>query len=146
LSDIQQKFGSVLNKYTLRLKTYNSKQEMITGLTTVIADSRHVVARLKAVGVPDIRSGRALAAEMIQTFEQIGNSDAVWRSELRRGVWVWPDPSASRVKRERIRVSVGALVLTGREFERLAKTRGAHEVMARNPICQKIFGVVPVSG
>lgn len=56
--DLQQKFAKVLSKYTLRLRSPNSRQEMINALTTVIADSRHVVTTIHAVGAPDIHDGR----------------------------------------------------------------------------------------
>jgi len=120
-----------------------SQQATINILTAVIADSRHVVATLDAVGAPDVGNGRALAAGMIETFDQIEQSDAAWRSELSAGVWAWP--TTSRVKRERLRTSVEALLLVARQIERLPRTQERQDAMAGSQVCRDVFGAVRVS-
>jgi hypothetical protein len=133
-----QKFGKVISRYNLRLKSRSSKQNTMNALTTVIADSRHVVTTMQAVGTPDIHNGRALAAAMLQTFDEIVESDAAWRSELSTGVWTWP--TTSRVKRERVRMSLEALLRIGRQFETLPNSPESRNAMARSPVCREVFG------
>jgi hypothetical protein len=141
--DLQQKFAKVLSKYTLRLKSPSSRQEMINALTAVIADSRHVVTTIQTVGAPDIHNGRALAAAMLSAFHEIAESDAAFRSELRAGVWTWP--TTSRVKRERVRTSVEAFIQISRQFGTLPEGPETQNAMAGSPVCRERFGAVPVS-
>jgi hypothetical protein len=124
------------------LKSPSSKQEMMSALTAVIADSRHVVSTIQAVGAPDIHNGRALAAAMLSAFAEIAESDAAFLSELRAGVWTWP--TASRVKRERIHTSLEAFIQVSRQFETLPHSPETQNAMARSPVCRNEFGVVPV--
>jgi hypothetical protein len=138
-----QRLGRMLGTYRPDARSRRSEQAIANILTAVIADSRHVVATLDAVGAPDISNGQALAAGMVATFDQIEQSDAAWRSELRTGVWAWP--TASRVKREHLRTSIEALLLVGRQFERLPYTRERQDAMARSPVCRDVFGSVRVS-
>src|SRR4029077_20139541 len=121
-----------------------SEQAMANVLTAVIADSRHVVTTLDAVGAPDVSNGRALAAGTVATFDQIGQSDAEWRSELRTRDWAWA--TMSRVKRERLRISIQELLLVGRQFERLPLTQERQNAMASSPVCREVFGSVRVGG
>lgn len=137
-----QRFGQVLSKYTLRLKSRESKREVANVLTPVIADSRRVATTMQAVGTPDIHNGRALAAAMLQAFNEIVESDVAWRSELRAGVWTWP--TASRTKRERVRTSMGALIQVGRQFDTLPHGPETQNAMARSPVCRYAFGPVRV--
>jgi hypothetical protein len=139
-----QKLGRMLGTYRPAAKSGRSEQAMANVLTALIADSRHVVATLDRVGAPDIGGGHALATETVATFDEIEQSDAEWRSELRAGIWVWP--TASRVKRERLRTSFQALMLVGRQIERLPLTRERHNAMAHSPVCRDVFGSVRVGG
>lgn len=79
---------------------------------------------------------------MVATFDQIEKSDAMWRSELRAGDRV--SQTAPLVKRDRFRTSIEALVLVGRQIERLPLTRERQDAMARSPVCQNVFGSVRV--
>jgi len=112
-------------------------------LTAVIGDTRHVVVRLEAVDAPDIHNGRALAAATHEAFDEIEESDAAWRSELHTGVWTWP--TASRVKRKRVRTSIEALIQVGRQFEAMPHNLETQNAMARSPVCRQVFGPVRVS-
>jgi len=138
-----QRLGRVISRHGFNGKSRTSQQAAINILTAVIADSRHVVATLDAVGAPDVGNGRALAAGMISIFDQIEQSDAAWRSELRAGVWVWP--TTSRVKRKRLRTSVEALLLVARQIEGLPRTQERQDAMANSPVCRDVFGPVRVS-
>jgi hypothetical protein len=138
------RFGRVLSKYTLRLRSHGSKQAAVTVLEAVIADSRHVITTLNAVGAPDVDNGRVLAARMIAVFDEIEKSDAAWRSELRTGVWAWP--TTTRAKRERVRTSVEALIEVGRQFETLPHGPETQEAMANSPVCREVFGPVRFGG
>jgi hypothetical protein len=135
-----QKFGRVLSKYTLRLKSRESERQVANVLTPVIADSRNVVTTMQAVGTPDIHNGSTLAAATLQVFNAIAKSDTAWRSELRAGVWIWP--TASRTKRERVRTSLEALIQVGRQFEALPDGLETQNAMARSPVCRYVFGTV----
>ncbi len=138
-----QTFGRVLVKYTLRLKSRESEQRVASALTPVIADSRHVVVAMQAVGAPDIHDGRALAAAVRRAFSKILESDVTWRAELRTGVWAWP--TMSRAKRERVRTSLEALIQVGREFEALPHSPETQDAMAHSPVCREVFGAVPAA-
>jgi hypothetical protein len=126
----------VLGKHRLDVKSGRSDQAMTNILTAVIVDSRHVVTTLEAVGAPDIGNGRALAAAMVTTFDQIEKSDAMWRSELRAGDRV--SQTAPLVKRDRFRTSIEALVLVGHQIERLPLTPERQDEMARSPVCRDV--------
>jgi hypothetical protein len=136
-----QTFGKTLGKYGLALKSRKSRQKMASILGAVVSDSRGAATRLNALGAPKVENGHELASAMIDTFEQIAQSDAVWRYEL-MGPWVWPDPSASRAKRARLRTALGALLRVGREFERLPSSQERQDAMARSPVCREVFGSV----
>ena len=138
-----QRLGRVLGGYRPDAKSRKNEQTIANLLEVVIADSRHVVKRMDAVGTPDIRDGRPLAAEVVATFDQIEQSDAAWRSELRTRVWAWP--TASRVKRERLRMSLEALLVVARQIERLPRTQERQNAMAGSPVCRDVFGAVRVS-
>jgi hypothetical protein len=133
-----QRLGRVISRHGFNGKSRRSQQATINVLTSIITDSRHVVATLDAVGSPDVGNGRALAAGMISTFDQIEQSDAAWRSELRAGVWAWP--TTSRVKRERLRMSFEALLLVGHQIERLPRMLERQDAMAGSPVCRDVFG------
>jgi hypothetical protein len=139
-----QRLGRIIGRYGLDVKSHKSEQAMTNILTAVIVDARHVVTTLEAVGAPDIGNGRALAAAMVATFDQIERSDAIWRSKLRARDWAWP--TASRMKRERLRTSIEALLLVGRQIERLPLTRERQNAMAGSPVCRDVFGSVRVGG
>src|SRR4029077_17031047 len=139
-----QRFGRMLGTYGPGAGSRRSEQAMANILTAVIADSRHVVTTLDAVGAPDVSNGRALAAGTVATFDQIGQSDAEWRSELRTRDWAWA--TMSRVKRERLRISIQELLLVGRQFERLPLTQERQNAMASSPVCREVFGSVRVGG
>ena len=81
---------------------------------------------------------------MVATFDQIEKSDAIWRSNLRAGDWAWP--TASRMKIERLRTSIEALLLVGHQIERLLLTQERQNAMARSPVCRDVFGSVRVGG
>jgi hypothetical protein len=139
-----QTSGKVLGRYGLKLESRKSRQAMAASLADVIADSRHVVTTMQAVGTPDVHNGRTLAARMVATFDQIAESDAAWRSELRAGIWEWP--ATSSAKRERVRMSIGALVRVGRQFEGLPVSRESQNAMANSPVCREVFGSVRAGG
>lgn len=136
-----QRFGRVLGKYTLALRSPKSKQQAARALKALENDSRHVVATLEAVGVPEIRNGQALAAGMTKTFDRIAFSDFLLPFEL-SGRWVWPDPAAGPARRQRWLTSIGALVQVGHQFETLPDTRERQDAMARSPVCREVFGAV----
>jgi hypothetical protein len=133
-----QRLGGIISRHGFDVKSRKSEQAMTNILTAMIVDARHVVTTLEAVGAPDIGHGRTLAAAMVATFDQIEKSDAIWRSKLRDGDWAWP--TASRMKREHLRTSVEALLLVGRQIERLPVTRERQNAMARSPVCRDVFG------
>lgn len=137
-----QTFGNVLSKRTLRLSSRKSKEELVKILVARNEDSLQAIKALEAVGVPEVGGGRQFAVATIRLFKRIAKSDLVWRYELLGplGPWVWPDPSASRAKRERLLTSVGALVQVGHQFERLPHTREGEEAMARSTECKNLFG------
>lgn len=117
---------------------------MMKILTAVIGDTRHVLVKLEAVHAPDIHNGGAFAAATHEAFDKIEESDVAWRSELHTGVWTWP--TASRVKRERVRTSIEALIQVGRQFEALPHNLETQNAMARSPVCRQVFGSVRASG
>jgi hypothetical protein len=137
-----QRLGGIVSRHGLDVKSRKSEQAITNGLTAVIVDVRHVVTTLEAAGAPDISDGRALAAAMVATFDQIEKSDAIWRAKLRAGDWAWP--TASRMKREHLRTSIEALLLVGRQIERLPHTRERQNAMAGSPVCREVFGSVRV--
>lgn len=139
-----QRLGRIIGRYGLNVKSLKSEQAMTNTLTAMIVDAGHVETTLETVGTPDIDHGRTLAATMVTTFDQIAKSDAIWRSKLRAGDWAWP--TASRVKMEHLRTSIEALLLVGRQFERLPPTRERQNAMARSPVCRHVFGSIRVDG
>lgn len=136
-----QRFGRVLGKYTLALKSPGSRQQAARILTALDNDSRHVLVTLKAAGAPEIRNGQALAAGMIKTFRQIAFSDFLLPFEL-SGRWVWPNPAAGPARRQRWLTSIRALLQVGRQFETLPETPERQDAMARSPVCREVFGAV----
>jgi hypothetical protein len=137
-----QRLGRILRRHGLDVKSRYDAQALSGILSAVILDSRHAVDDLGAVGAPDISNGHGLAAGIIATFDQIGASDAVWRSRLLAGKWRWP--SAALEKKEPLGISLEGLVLVGRQIERLPHTRERREAMARSPVCRYVFGPVRV--
>lgn len=137
-----QRFGRIISRHGLDVKSRNSELTMTNILTAVIVDAHHVVTTLEAVGAPDVDHGRTLAASIVATFEQVEKGDALWRSELDAGDWTWP--TASRANRESLRASIQALVLVGRQVERLPFTQERQDAMARSPVCRHLFGSVRV--
>jgi hypothetical protein len=117
---------------------------MIDVLAAVTGDARQVITTLRTAGVPEIGDGRQLAAAMAATFDEIEKSDAAWRSELRAGIWAWPASSASRAKRDRVRTSLEALLLVGRQIARLPHNQERQNAMAHSPVCRDVFGTVRV--
>jgi hypothetical protein len=137
-----QRLGRVLARVGVHEKSRKSEQALSNFLTAAIVDAHSVVTKLKASGTPEVRDGRVLAAEVAVTFGQIEKSDAMWLTELRTLHRVWP--IASRVRAERLRTSLRALVLV--QFERLPRTPERQNAMARSPVCQHVFGSVRVGG
>lgn len=133
-----QKFGRTLVTYHPGTKSHRPVRVIVNTLAAIISDSRHVVTTLEAVGSPDIGDGKVLAAGMVTIFDQIAQSDEALRSELHAGIWAWP--AASRAKREHLRTSLEALLLVGRQFERLPHTPERQAVMVRSPVCRYLFG------
>jgi hypothetical protein len=125
-------------------KSRKSERVLSNFLTAAIVDARSVVAKLDIIGTPEVREGRAFAAEVVGTFGQIEKSDVMWLTELRTLHRIWP--IAYRVRAERLRTSLGALVLVGHQFERLPHTPERQSAMARSPVCQDVFGSVRVGG
>ena len=138
-----QKLGRVLGTYRPGTKSRRSEQVIVNILTAVIADSRHAIATLEAIGAPDISNGRELATRMDTTFDQIAQSDEAWRSELRAGTS--GRPITSRAKRERLRTSLEAVLLIGHQFEGLPRTPERQDAMARSPTCRYVFGPIRVN-
>lgn len=137
-----QRLGRMLGSSGLDVKRGASARAMIKALTAVIADARHAVATVDTVGAPNIEGGRAFAAAMVTTFDQIARSDARWRSELRT-----EDGAARRSAHPVIRpsrASVEALMLVGHQIERLPANRELHDAMARSEVCRSVFGSVRV--
>lgn len=135
-----QRLGRIIGKYGVNVKSRRGEEGLNSTLTAMSVAARHVVTTLETVGAPDIDHGRTFAVAMVLTFDEIEKADEVWGSKLRGGDWAWP--SASRMRRQDLRASVEALLLFGREFERLPPTRERQQAMAGSPVCRWVFGDV----
>jgi hypothetical protein len=137
-----KRLGRVVAKVGVGARSRQSEAALNTFLTAGIADSHGLVAKLQAIGAPDVSGGTGLASAMIATFHQIETSDATWQLELRTRHQAWL--TVSRVTDERLRTSLGALVLVGDQFEHLPHTSERENAMARSPVCRNVFGSLRV--
>jgi hypothetical protein len=133
-----QKRGRLIGRGGLRPASRNDEQALGELLTYSIGDATRAVTTLRVIGAPDITDGPAFATAMVTTLERIKKSDVMWRSELRATDRARPSPS--RMNQERLRPSLQALILVGRQIERLPITRERENAMARSAVCNDLFG------
>jgi hypothetical protein len=77
-----------------------------------------------------------------QLCNAIGRSSATGRGcgmTLRTACRSLGMANRARVKRERLRTSVQALMLVGHQFERKSHNREREDAMARSPVCRDVF-------
>lgn len=136
-----QNLGSIIGRYGVNVKSRTGEDALSSTLIAMSVAARHVVATLETVGAPDIDHGPTFAVAMVVTFDKIEKADELWVSKLRARDWAWP---ASRMGSQDLRESLGALLLFGRQFERLPSTRERQRAMAGSPVCRGLFGAIRV--
>jgi hypothetical protein len=137
-----QRLGRIIGRYGVDVNSRTGANALSGTLSAMSVAARRVVATLETVGAPEIDHGSTFAVAMVITFDKIEKADEAWGSKVHAGDWMWP--SASRMGSRDLQEALGALLLFGRQFERLPSTRERQKAMAGSPVCRGVFGAIRV--
>lgn len=80
-----------------------AKRALESLVATAIADTEHVVAQLRAAGVPDVSNGATISAHLVRAFEHASTELQSLEAKVRS---LPMDPSAFRASARRLSASL----------------------------------------